>query len=197
MQIKAAKHLRVALVSVWHTTPKRWPCFISTVKRKRVLMRKQAPWSKRKLNIIPATIQQKFVCLCVQWRTRRGVGEVCRPPGLKISGQTLFSEQAQIAKKSWKIKRIWMQWNFSGQTLFFRAHSVLQGKRKLLKNTECSLQSMFNTMKIFRANSVFSESASCSKILKDIKYLITVKNSRANSVFQGKRKLFKILKHKK
>jgi len=79
----------------------------------------------------------------------------------------------------------------------FRAHSVLQGKRKLLKNTECSLQSMFNTMKIFRANSVFSESASCSKILKDIKYLITVKNSRANSVFQGKRKLFKILKHKK
>jgi len=45
----------------------------------------------------------------------------------------------------------------------FRANSVFQGKRKLLKNPECSLQSMFNTVKIFRANSVFRESASCSK----------------------------------
>jgi len=45
----------------------------------------------------------------------------------------------------------------------FRAHSVFQGKRKLLKNTECSLQSMFNTVKTFWANSVFRESESCSK----------------------------------
>jgi len=30
MQIKAAKELWVALISVWHTTPKRCPCFMST-----------------------------------------------------------------------------------------------------------------------------------------------------------------------
>jgi len=51
--------------------------------------------------------------------------------------------------------------------------------------------------KIFRANSVFRASASCSKILNDKKYFTTVKNFRAtlffraNSVFQGKRKLLK------
>jgi len=43
----------------------------------------------------------------------------------------------------------------------------------------------------FRANSVFSASSSCSKILKDKKYFNTVKNFRANSVFQGKHKLLK------
>jgi len=48
----------------------------------------------------------------------------------------------------------------------------------------------------FRANSVFRESTSCSKILKDKKYFNTVKNFRANSVFQDKRRLFKILKDK-
>jgi len=48
----------------------------------------------------------------------------------------------------------------------FRAHSVFQGKHKLLKNPEC--KAIFNT----------------------------VKNFRANSVFQGKRKLFKILNDK-
>jgi len=46
-------------------------------------------------------------------------------------------------------------------------------------------------LKIFRANSVFRASASCSKILNDKIYYNTVKNSRANSVFQGKRKLLK------
>jgi len=40
-------------------------------------------------------------------------------------------------------------------------------------------------------------SKSCSKILKDKKYLNTVKNSRADSDFQGKRRLFKILNDKK
>jgi len=43
----------------------------------------------------------------------------------------------------------------------------------------------------FRANSVFRASSSCSKILKDKKYLNTVKNFRANSCFQGKHKLLK------
>jgi len=50
----------------------------------------------------------------------------------------------------------------------------------------------FNTVKNFRANSVFGTSASCSKILNDEKYIVsTVKNFRENSVFQGKCKLFK------
>jgi len=51
-----------------------------------------------------------------QWRTRRrGDG---RPHGLKYSGQTLFSGQAQVAQKSWKIKNISIQWKISGQLLF-------------------------------------------------------------------------------
>jgi len=37
MQIKAAKELRVALISVWHPTPKHWPCFMSTDTLKPVL----------------------------------------------------------------------------------------------------------------------------------------------------------------
>jgi len=54
-------------------------------------------------------------------------------------------------------------------------------------------------VKISRANSVFRASASCSKILKDIKYFnaMNLKNFKANSVFQGKHKLFKILNDKK
>jgi len=36
MQIKAAKQLRVALISAWHTKPKRWLCFISNDMRKLV-----------------------------------------------------------------------------------------------------------------------------------------------------------------
>jgi len=46
-------------------------------------------------------------------------------------------------------------------------------------------------LKIFRANSVFRASSSCSKILKDQKYFHAVKIFRANSVFQGKHKLLK------
>jgi len=42
MQIKAAKQLRVALISVWHTTPKRWPCFIITDMWKLILNRKNS-----------------------------------------------------------------------------------------------------------------------------------------------------------
>jgi len=71
----------------------------------------------------------------------------------------------------------------------FRANSVFQGKRRLFKilndkiyiiitvnsghtlffreSTSCSkilnLKTIFNTVKIFRANSVFRASASCSK----------------------------------
>jgi len=42
MQIKAAKELQIALISVWHTTPKRWPCFVSTDMRKLVIDRKSS-----------------------------------------------------------------------------------------------------------------------------------------------------------
>jgi len=43
----------------------------------------------------------------------------------------------------------------------------------------------------------FRASSSCSKVLKDKKYFNTVKIFRTNSVFQGKRRLFKILNDKK
>jgi len=66
----------------------------------------------------------------------------------------------------------------------FRTHSVFQGKRKLLKNPECKKYIQYTEN--FKANSVFSERASCPKILKDKD--IEIKNFRANSVFQGKRK---------
>jgi len=38
-RFKATKELRVALISVSHTTPKRWPCFISTDMRKRLKLK--------------------------------------------------------------------------------------------------------------------------------------------------------------
>jgi len=52
-------------------------------------------------------------------------------------------------------------------------------------------------LKIFRANSVFRASTSCSKIQNGTKYFRTVKNSRTHFVFQSKRKFLKILSDKK
>ena len=93
--------------------------------------------------------------LSIQWRTRRGGS---RPPAWKIQGKFCFQGQAKVAQKSWKIKNIWIQWKIPGQILIFRAsagcskfwmikniysiewiqaHSVFQGKHKLIKNTEC------------------------------------------------------------
>jgi len=54
----------------------------------------------------------------------------------------------------------------------FRARSVFQGKRKLLKDPEC--KSILNAVKKFRATLFFRASASCSKILNDKKYFNTV-----------------------
>jgi len=54
----------------------------------------------------------------------------------------------------------------------FRARSVFQGKRKLLKNPEC--KSILNAVKKFRATLFFRASASCSKILNDKKHFNTV-----------------------
>ena len=51
----------------------------------------------------------------------------------KISWQTLFSGQAQVPQKSWKIKNISLQWKISGQTLFFRA-SASCSKFWMIKN---------------------------------------------------------------
>jgi len=52
-------------------------------------------------------------------------------------------------------------------------------------------------LKISGQTLFFRASSSCSKIPKDKKYFNTVKNFKANSVFQGKRRLFKSLKDKK
>jgi len=52
-------------------------------------------------------------------------------------------------------------------------------------------------LKIFRANSVFRASASCSKILKDKKICIQYSEFRANSVFRASARRSKILNDKK
>ena len=51
MQIKAAKQLRIALISVWHTKPKRWLCFISNDMRKLV-------WNLKNSALIQTQIRQ-------------------------------------------------------------------------------------------------------------------------------------------
>jgi len=54
------------------------------------------------------------------------------------------------------------------------------------------------SLKIFRANSVFRASASCSKILNDEKYIFnTAKNSRATLFFRAIASCSKILNDKK
>jgi len=65
----------------------------------------------------------------------------------------------------------------------FKAHSVFQGKRKLLTNPEC--KNIFNTVKNFRAK------ISRSKILNDKKIFQYSEEFQVKSVFQGKRKLLK------
>jgi len=71
----------------------------------------------------------------------------------------------------------------------FRAHSVFQGKQKLLKHPECKKYIKYS--EDVMTNSVFRASASSSKILKDKKYFNAVKNFWVNSVFQGKCKFLK------
>jgi len=71
----------------------------------------------------------------------------------------------------------------------FRAHSVFQGKRKLLKNPECKTYIQYSEK--FQGTLFFGASASCSKILNVKRIFNTVKNFRAHSAFQGKRKLLK------
>ena len=69
----------------------------------------------------------------------------------------------------------------------FRANSVFQGKRKLLKNLKWwkyILNTVNSGYTLF-----FTASASCSKILNVKSIFNTVKNVRANFVFQGKSKV--------
>ena len=70
----------------------------------------------------------------------------------------------------------------------FRAHSVFQGKRKLLKKPECKKYIPYSE---FKATLFFRASASCSKILNVKSIFNTLKNFRTHAVFQGKRKLLR------
>ena len=136
-------------------------------------------------------------------RTRRGAEGAAAPPrAWKISGQTLFSGQPQVAQKPWIIKYISVQWKIPGQLFFmaspscskilnkkntfnivnsghllflseqaqvvqnswiiiyirytkFREPSVFQGKRKLLKISECKEHIPYS--KKFQGNSVFQD----------------------------------------
>jgi len=127
----------------------------------------------------------------------------------KISGQTLCFRASTSCSKFWMIK-ICIQYSE------FRAHSMFQGKQKLLNIL--NVKRILNAVKIFRASasyskfwmikiciqqsefrehSVFQGKRKLVKILKDKKYFNTRKNYRAKSVFRGKRKLVKILNDKK
>jgi len=85
-----------------------------------------------------------------------GSGGVGSPPRLwKISGDTPFQGQAQVAQKSWMIKNTY-------SVLWIQAPSVFQGKRKLLKTPEW--KGIFNTVKNFRATLFFQSKC---KLLKN------------------------------
>ena len=65
----------------------------------------------------------------------------------------------------------------------FRAPSVFQGKRKLLKNSECEKYIQYSEK--FQGNSVFRTSAGYSKLQNNQKYI------QYSEKFQGKPKLLK------
>ena len=73
----------------------------------------------------------------------------------------------------------------------FRAHSVFQGKQKLLKYPECKLYSKYS--EIFHDKLCFRSKRKLLKNPEKYKYSNAVKNFRANSIFQGMHNLFKIL----
>jgi len=73
----------------------------------------------------------------------------------------------------------------------FRANSVFQGKRKLLKTPE-NKKYIFSTVNL--GHPLFLRaSASCSKILNDIKYFNRVKNSRETLPFRASASCSKLL----
>ena len=129
-----------------------------------------------------------------------------------ISGQTLFSGQAQDAQKSWMIKNILIQWKIWERLVFSTASASCS---KILNDKK-----YFNIVQIFRATLFFRASASSSKILNVKIYSLywkisgqtlflgqaqaaqkswtvknvfnAVENSTANSDFQGKVKKISI-----
>jgi len=98
-------------------------------------------------------------------RWRRGVGGRPPPRAWKISGQTLFSGQAQVAQKSWMIKNVYsIQW--------IQGTLCVSGQAHVVKSPEC--QSIFNRVENFRATLFFRASASCSKVMNGEKIFNTV-----------------------
>ena len=77
----------------------------------------------------------------------------------------------------------------------------MQGNQFSGQAQSCSkilnVKNILNTVKIFRANSIYRASTSCLKILKVKGIFNTVKNFRATLFFQGKHKLLKIVNGKK
>jgi len=107
----------------------------------------------------------------------------------KTSWQTLFSGQAQVPQKSWKIKIFQCSEEFQGK-LYFSGHAQVVQNSEWLKRYIYSIQWIQGSL-------CFSgQATSCSKVLKDKKYFNTVKNFRATLFFR-ERKLFKNLNDKK
>ena len=96
-------------------------------------------------------------------RTRRGVRGEADPPVSKISGHTLFFRASASHSKILNVKIIF------NTVKIFRAHSVFQGKRKLLKTLECK---KYKFKAVISGQLCFSGQAqSCSKILNGEKYI--------------------------
>jgi len=99
-----------------------------------VTSRLYKPYTEKDGGKRPRTLFQIKKCWLSHWPVAYETGGG-RPPGVKNSGQTLFSRQAQVAQK-------------------------------ILKDEKC-----FNTVKNFRANSVFLGKRKLFKILIDKKYI--------------------------
>ena len=159
--------------------------------------------------VVHPTVNHSIVCVTVCYlftvAYEAGGGEGGRLPGLKNSGQTLFSGKAQVAQKFWKIKNISIQWKISGQILFFRA-SAGYSKFWMIKNiysiqwiqgTLCfsgqarvaqkswKIKNISTQWKVSGHTLLFRASTSCSKIPNVKTIFNTVKNFRETSVFRA------------
>ena len=100
-----------------------------------------------------------------------------------------------LSRASASCSKILKDNKYSNAVKIFRANSVFQGKLKLFKILN-DKKYMFNA--VSSGHTLFSRAnASWLNILNVKRIFNTVKNFRANSVYQGKRKLFKILNDKK
>ena len=149
-------------------------------------------------NMAKIYLQKLSLPVGVRSEGRRGGN----PPGLKIfrarnpewwkifqysekfQGNSDFQHKSKVAQKSWMTKNVhsikWIQ----GTLCFSRQTQVAQ-KSWMIKN-------IFNTVKIFGANSVFQDERKVAQKSWMVKNIFnTVKFFRANSVFHAKRKLLK------